>query len=67
MKFIKNIPGHLFALYAALVFVLTMLVVIIPIWIISMLPEPRRARMLHPVFRLWMGTYMPLMLSLIHI
>ncbi|MBC7553182.1 MAG: 1-acyl-sn-glycerol-3-phosphate acyltransferase [Taibaiella sp.] len=60
MKFIKNLPGHIFAIYALLVFVATMLVVWVPIWIISFLPEPYRARCLHPVFRLWMGVYMPL-------
>ena len=37
-----------------------MLVVLFPIWLISLLPEPKRARSLHPVFRLWMGVYMPL-------
>ena len=60
MKFLKNIPGHLFAVYAAVVFVATMLAVLLPIWIISLMPEPMRARCLHPVFRLWMGVYMPL-------
>jgi 1-acyl-sn-glycerol-3-phosphate acyltransferase len=37
-----------------------MLVVFIPIWVISLLPEPQRARALHPVFRIWMGVYLPL-------
>ncbi len=60
MKVIQNILGKIFAVYAALVFVATMLVVFIPILIISFLPEPARARALHPVFRVWMGVYMPL-------
>ena len=60
MKAVKNILGYVYMVYALLLFVATMLVVLIPIWIISMLPEPRRARALHPVFRLWMGTFMPL-------
>ncbi|PQJ12260.1 1-acyl-sn-glycerol-3-phosphate acyltransferase [Flavipsychrobacter stenotrophus] len=60
MKLIQNILGKIFAVYAALMFVATMLFVLIPVWIISLLPEPRRARVLHPVFRLWMGIYMPL-------
>lgn len=60
MKAIQNILGKIFAVYAALVFVATMLVVFIPILIISFLPEPLRARSLHPVFRIWMGVYMPL-------
>ncbi len=60
MKILKNIAGHVYAVYALLVFVATMLVVFVPIWLISLLPEPKRARALHKVFRLWMGVYMPL-------
>lgn len=60
MNAIKKAGGYIYAVYALLMFVATMLVVLLPIWLISMLPEPRRARMLHPVFRLWMGVYMPL-------
>ncbi len=46
--------------YALLMFVLTMLVVLIPIWLITFFPEPRKSSMIHPIFRLWMGVYMPL-------
>lgn len=60
MKIIKDILGKLFIVYALIVFAVTMLVVWLPILIISYLPEPQRARALHPVFRLWMGVYMPL-------
>jgi 1-acyl-sn-glycerol-3-phosphate acyltransferase len=60
MKIIKNILGVIFIVYALLVFIATMLVVIGPIWIISKLPEPRRARSLHFIFRIWMGVYLPL-------
>ncbi len=60
MKIISNILGRVYAVYALLVFVATMLVVWLPIFIISLLPEPQRAKYLHPVFRLWMGVYMPL-------
>ncbi len=57
---IKNILGRIFMVYALIVFAVTMLVVYIPIWIISLLPEPKRARSLHVVFRIWMNVYMPL-------
>ena len=60
MKVVKNILGRIFLVYALVVFAITMLVVFIPIWIISLLPEPKRAKALHLVFRLWMGVYMPL-------
>lgn len=60
MKRIKDIPGHIYFICALIIFVVTMLIVFIPIWLISLLPEPYRAKVLHPVFRLWMGVYMPL-------
>lgn len=60
MKAIKNILAPVFIVYAMILFVISMLIVFIPIWIISLLPEPLRSRMLHPVFRAWMGVYMPL-------
>lgn len=60
MKIVRKILSGIYMVWALLVFVITMLVVFIPIWIISMLPEPKRARALHVVFRAWMGVYMPL-------
>ena len=63
IKFIKNIPGHLFCIYCALLFVATMLVVLIPIWIISLMPEPKKSIALHTVFRLWMRVYLTLSFS----
>lgn len=60
MKFIKNIPGHLYFICGMALFAATMLVVFIPIWLISLLPEPKRARALHPVFKGWMSFFLPL-------
>jgi 1-acyl-sn-glycerol-3-phosphate acyltransferase len=60
MKVIRSVLEAVYAVYALLLFVATMLVVFIPIWIISLLPEPQRARALHPVFKIWMGVYLPL-------
>lgn len=60
MKAIKIVLGYIYAVYAILLFVATMLIVMFPIWIISLFPEPKRAHMLHPVFRAWMGVFMPL-------
>ena len=62
MKAIKNILGRVFLVYAMIIFIITMLIVFIPIWIISLLPEPQRAKALHAVFRGWMGIFMPLSL-----
>lgn len=60
MKLIKNLPGHIYFIVGMLLFIITMLVVFIPIYIVSKLPEPNRAKALHPVFRLWMGFFMPM-------
>ncbi len=60
MKLIGRILGHLYFVYGMLLFATTMLIVVIPVWLISLLPEPQRARTLHPIFRLWMGVFMPL-------
>ena len=60
MNPIKRILGHLYCIYALTLFAATMLIVVIPIWLTSLLDEPHRARVMHPIFRLWMGVYMPL-------
>lgn len=60
MKVLGRIAGHIYFVVGLLFFVLTMLVVFIPIWLISLLPEPQRARALHPTFRVWMGIFLPL-------
>ena len=66
MRFIKKLAGNIFFIYAILLFVVTMLVVFIPVWITSFFPEPRRTRMLHGIFRTWMGVYLPLVLCPVH-
>src|SRR5690606_16740772 len=32
----------------------------IPVWFSTLFPEPKRSRMLHPVFKAWMSVYLPL-------
>jgi 1-acyl-sn-glycerol-3-phosphate acyltransferase len=60
LSFIRNLPGRIYFLYSILLFVATMLIVLIPVWITTLFPEPRRARLLHPIFRVWMNVYLPL-------
>jgi 1-acyl-sn-glycerol-3-phosphate acyltransferase len=60
MNPVRRVLGHVYYFYLLLLFAATMLVVFIPIWITSLLPEPRRARVLHRIFRGWMGVFMPL-------
>jgi 1-acyl-sn-glycerol-3-phosphate acyltransferase len=54
MGMTKNIMGRVFALWAALTFVLTMLVVFIPMWLTGFQPEPRRSIAMHHIYHLWM-------------
>jgi 1-acyl-sn-glycerol-3-phosphate acyltransferase len=60
MNPIKRILGHLYCVYALALFAATMLIVVIPIWLTSLLDEPHRAKVMHPIFRIWMGVFMPL-------
>ncbi len=60
MKIIGKIAGHIYFVLGMLLFVATMLIVVIPIWLTSLLPEPKRAKVMHPIFRLWMNVFMPL-------
>ena len=57
MKFIKEILGRLFALWAFLVFVISLLIFIIPIWITGLWPEPKRRIYVFALFRVWMGIF----------
>ena len=60
MNFIKNILGRIFALWAIIWFVVTMLLFIIPFIIIYYMPEPKRTYRFVAFSRVWMGMYMPL-------
>lgn len=60
MNRLKQVLGHIFFVYALLLFAVTMLIIFIPVWLTTLFPEPRRSQLLHPIFRLWMGVYMPL-------
>jgi 1-acyl-sn-glycerol-3-phosphate acyltransferase len=54
MNFFRNILGRIFAFWAMLVFAGSLLVIFIPVWIISYMPEPRRTIAVFRVFRGWM-------------
>jgi 1-acyl-sn-glycerol-3-phosphate acyltransferase len=56
----KRILGHVYFVYGLLLFVLTMLLVFIPVWITSLLREPLRSKTLHPIFKGWMSIFMPI-------
>lgn len=54
MNLIKNFLGRVFALWAALIFVGSLIVFFIPIWITGLWPEPKRTIYFIDLSRLWM-------------
>ena len=57
MEIIKNILGRIFALWAIIVFASTMLLVVIPAWLVGFWPEPKRSHLIFPIFRAWMSLF----------
>jgi len=57
MKLFKNILGRIFAFWAAIVFVITMLIFFIPIWLISLQKDPQRSIGFHKISRIWMTIF----------
>jgi len=57
MNFIKNILGRLFALWALIVFSGTLLLILIPVWVISFRPEPQKTIALFKIFLVWMKLF----------
>jgi 1-acyl-sn-glycerol-3-phosphate acyltransferase len=56
----RNILGRIFALWAALIFIPTMLVAFILILIASLFNEPTRTQVFHQITRVWMGIFLTL-------
>jgi len=54
MHLLKNILGRIFALWAAIIFVSTMLIFFLPMWIIGLWKEPRRSYLMHTIYKVWM-------------
>lgn len=57
MNPVKNILGRLFAGWALIVFVVTMLIFAIPLWIISLQKDPRRSILFHSTTAVWMRIF----------
>ena len=60
MKIIKEILGRIFALWAAIVFVVSLLIVSIPVWITGLWPEPRRTVVFFKIVHVWMTFFFTL-------
>jgi 1-acyl-sn-glycerol-3-phosphate acyltransferase len=57
MNFIKNILGRIFALWAMIVFVSSLIIVFFPMLFIGLWKEPKRSYAMHGVFRTWMHVF----------
>jgi 1-acyl-sn-glycerol-3-phosphate acyltransferase len=57
MSLLKNILGRVLAFWAALVFISTMLIAFIPIWMIGLWKEPKRSYIMHGIYRTWMSIF----------
>lgn len=56
----KEILARLFALWAIFWFIITLLLVFLPVWMTGLWKEPRRTAILLAIFRIWMRIYFPL-------
>ena len=57
MKFVKNILGRVFAFWAMIVFVITMLVAFIPIALAGLWPEPKQTGIFKVTSIIWMRVF----------
>jgi len=60
MTFIKNILARIFATWAAVLFIATMLIVFIPMQLAGLWPEPKRTRIFHRLSQVWMAVFLTL-------
>jgi 1-acyl-sn-glycerol-3-phosphate acyltransferase len=60
MKWLKNLLARLYAAYALILFICTMLIMLLPMWLVSLLPSPKNIRYFMALGRAWMHVYMPL-------
>ncbi|HYC40647.1 MAG TPA: lysophospholipid acyltransferase family protein [Chitinophagaceae bacterium] len=60
MNFLKDIFARFFAIWALLLFVITLLIVFIPIAIAWLWKDPARSRIFHRISQVWMAFYLPL-------
>lgn len=57
MNLLKNIAGRIMAAWALVAFSSTLLLIFIPVWICTVLPEPRRTRVVFIFYRFWMTSF----------
>src|SRR5687768_11898114 len=57
MNIAKEILARIFALWGMIVFITTMLVALLPIWLMGLLKEPKRTIYVFKIFRTWMDAF----------
>ena len=60
MNFLKEVLGRIFALWALVVFAITALIIVVPIWILGVLDEPKRTVYSFLFYNAWMKTFFTL-------
>jgi 1-acyl-sn-glycerol-3-phosphate acyltransferase len=60
MKTLKNIAGALFTIWAGIVFIVTMLIFYIPMYVTKFWDEPKRTALFIDITRIWMAVFLPL-------
>ena len=60
MKFIKDIFARLFAFWAILVFIISLLIVVIPIWLTNYIKEPKGTEVFRRISAVWMRVFLGL-------
>ncbi|MEO6327353.1 MAG: lysophospholipid acyltransferase family protein [Ginsengibacter sp.] len=60
MVVIKEIFGRIFAVWGLAVFIITMLVVALPMWMIGLINEPKRTEVFRRISKVWMSIFFTL-------
>jgi 1-acyl-sn-glycerol-3-phosphate acyltransferase len=60
VNIIKNILGRVFAIWAIIVFIITLLIFLLPIGLSVLWPEPKRSAVAYFFWSRWMKVYLPL-------
>ncbi len=60
MRTFKNIAGAIFTIWAGIVFLVTMLILFIPMWATKFWDEPKRTAIFIDISRIWMAVFLPL-------
>lgn len=60
MNLFKNIFGRIWAVWGIILFIVTLLIVIIPIWLTKFIAEPRGTEVFRKISKAWMTVYITL-------